>query len=223
MMMCGRFAQISSPQQYAELFGITTDLQRSPRYNVAPSTNIITCVLDDKGKKLMKSLRWGLVPSWSKGPDTRYNMINARAETITEKPAYRGLFKKYRCLIPIDGFYEWKQENGKQPYFIYDVREQPLVLAGLWTHWNNESEQIESCTIIVTAANEQMRDIHDRMPVILPADIWDTWLEENDTQTLQKMLIPSTQIKLTSHAVSREVNSPGNDSDELIKSISSHI
>lgn len=220
--MCGRFTQISSPQQYAELFGITTDLQQPPRYNVAPSTNIISCVLDKNGKKLMKSLRWGLVPSWSKGPDTRYSMINARAETVAEKPAYRGLFKKHRCLIPINGFYEWKQENGKQPYYIYDVSEQPLVLAGLWTRWQNESEQIESCTIIVTEASEQMHNIHDRMPVILTRDSWDSWLVENNEKTLQEMLKPSTKITLGNHAVSREVNSPRNDNAELIAPITDH-
>lgn len=117
--MCGRIAQSSSPQKYAEMFGISTQIEAKPRYNVAPSADVLACRISPEGRKELIPLHWGLVPSWSKGLDSRYSMINARAESVAFKPAYRAPFRRHRCLIPVDGFYEWHAENGKQPYYIH--------------------------------------------------------------------------------------------------------
>ena len=214
--MCGRITQFSAIQEYAELFGITSSLLSAPRYNVAPSSQITACRLSTHGDRELVSLHWGLIPSWSKGSDKRYSMINARAETVAEKPAYRGPFRKRRCLIPVDGFYEWKQDNGKQPYYIHACTNKPLVLAGIWDIWqDNTDNHIESCSIIVCPANEQMQSIHDRMPVILPSALWDRWLSGQDPGELKSMLTPSAEV-LDIHPVSRAVNNPRNDNPDLI-------
>ncbi len=216
--MCGRFSQSSSPQQYAEQFGISTDLSLKPRYNVAPTDHVVACCLSDQGEKILTTLHWGLIPSWSKGPDKRFSMINARAETVAEKPAYRGPFRKHRCLIPADGFYEWKQENGKQPYYVHARDNTPLVLAGIWDHWQDEDgDRIDSCSIIVCDANTQMRSLHERMPVILPIYMWDAWLAEQDVEVLQGLLVPYEGDDLDIYPVSRAVNSPTHEGAELIK------
>jgi len=216
--MCGRFSQSSSPQQYAEQFGISTDLSLKARYNVAPTDQVVACCLSDEGEKILTTLHWGLIPSWSKGPDKRFSMINARAETVASKPAYRGPFRKHRCLIPADGFYEWKQEDGKQPYYVHADANNPLVFAGIWDHWQDESgDRINSCSIIVCDANEQMHRLHERMPVILPADKWDDWLGEKSVDALQEMLVPYKGNDLEIYPVSRLVNSPTHEGEELIK------
>ena len=218
--MCGRFAQSSSPEVYARQFGITCDLTIQPRYNIAPSSQILACRLSGENIKELVTLRWGLVPAWSKGLDKRFSMINARAETLSEKPAYRGPFKKHRCLIPADGFYEWHEENGKQPYYIHSTQDQPLVFAGIWDHWEDDSgDRIDSCSIITCAANDQMKPIHERMPVILSADKWDAWLTRQDKNTLQAMLLPYSDNNLDIYPVSRAVNNPKQDDPEIIKHI----
>ncbi len=217
--MCGRFVQSSSPLQYADQFGISTDMSTKPRYNVAPTDNILACRLSSDGERELTSLHWGLIPSWSKGLDKRFSMINARAETVASKPAYRTPFRKRRCLIPADGFYEWKAEDGKQPYYIHSKDNKPLVFAGIWDHWQDEDgDRIDSCSIIVCDANQQMQGIHDRMPVILPDDTWDSWLEGKDKGALQAMLVPYSG-NLDIYKVSRTVNSPRNDGPDLIKRI----
>lgn len=216
--MCGRFTQSSPPQRYAELFGITTQLSVKPRYNVAPTTNILACRISPEGEKELLPLHWGLVPSWSNGLDKRYTMINARAETVATKPAYRTPFKRHRCLIPADGFYEWHSENGKQPYFIHRKDNTPLVFAGLWDHWDDgEGDHINSCTIIVCEVNKLMQPIHDRMPVILKPDVFDDWLESTDTDYLQNMLQPYADTDIEMYPVSRAVNNPRNDEVALVE------
>jgi len=216
--MCGRFAQSSSPQEYARLFGIRCDLTIVPRYNIAPSSQVLACRLSSSGEKELTTLHWGLVPSWSKGLDRRFSMINARAETLTDKPAYRGPFKQHRCLIPANGFYEWAQEDGKQPYYIHSGQDRPLVFAGIWDHWQDGSgDSIQSCSIITCAANAQMQPVHERMPVILPVDHWDNWLTGQDMKALQAMLVPYRGDDLDIYPVSRSVNNPRKDGAELIK------
>jgi putative SOS response-associated peptidase YedK len=218
--MCGRFTQTSSPQGYAEQFGISTDLSHKARYNIAPSTDILACRLSVEGVKELAPLHWGLVPSWSKGPDTRYSMINARAETVASKPAYRTPFRRRRCLIPADGFYEWHAENGKQPYYIHRKDTAPLVFAGLWDHWDDsEGDVIDSCTIIVCEANTLMSPIHERMPVILEPGMFDIWLQSHDTDYLQSLLLPYAGTDLEMYPVSRAVNSAKNDRAELLERI----
>ena len=215
--MCGRFTQISSPPVYADLFGVSTELPNRKRYNIAPGHPVLACRISLEGKKELVPLHWGLVPSWSKGLDKRFTMVNARAETLATKPAYRGPFHRHRCLIPVDGFYEWHSENGKQPYYVHRKENTPLVLAGLWDHWDDgEGDRIESCTIITTKANDFMQPIHERMPVILKPAVFENWLSYDDTAYLQTLLLPYTDSDLELYPVSRDVNNPKADRAELI-------
>ena len=219
--MCGRFTQLSPSSRYAEIFGISTKLDVKPHYNVAPNTQIISALVGSSGEKILTTLRWGLIPHWSKGPDNKYSMINARAETVETKLAYRSSFKHKRCLVPVDGFYEWKLEKGKkQPYYIYATDDNPLALAGIWDRWESGPEFIDSCSIIITEANEQIASIHDRMPVILKQNKWEEWLNPlmQDTNELKSMLLPF-QDDLGLHAVSTAVNNPKNDDAALIEHI----
>jgi putative SOS response-associated peptidase YedK len=161
--------------------------------------------------------RWGLIPSWAKEINTGYSTINARAETVAEKPAFRNAFKHRRCLIPCDGYYEWQEIPGsklKQPWYISLRSQQPMALAGLWEHWQGRDDnEIESCTIIVTSGNELMQSIHDRMPVILPKETWETWLDSANTDkvSLQAMLAQYPAGDMTAWRVSMQVNSPRNN------------
>lgn len=220
--MCGRLAIFSPPEDFAELFGVAQAIDYAPSYNIPPTLAISVCRLDKECHRELLPMRWGLVPHWSKGPDSRFSMFNARAETVHEKPAFRGAFRKQRCLIPADGFYEWSQANGKQPYFIHRRDGAPLVFAGLWEQWRGEDgESLDSCTIIVTEANEQMQAVHDRMPVIIRQRQFNDWLDpENDQiDELRDMLKPYTASDLEIYPVSRDVNSPKNDKASLIERV----
>ena len=234
--MCGRFVQYSDPEIYARAFEIELDGGPAdrvaepppPRYNLAPTQRVLAIRLDPKGRRRLVPLRWGLVPFWSKGPDNRYQMINARAETVAGKPAYRAAFRSRRCLIPSEGFYEWHSAGKtKQPYLIRREDRAPFAMAGLWEHWQGTAPAggagavIESCTIIVTDANRAIRPLHERMPVILsPAD-HASWLDPGnaDTDALLGLLRPAPDDGWTLEPVSREVNSPKNDDAALIEPI----
>jgi putative SOS response-associated peptidase YedK len=160
-------------------------------------------------------MRWGLVPSWSQGPDNRYSMINARAETLASKPAYRRPFKSRRCLIPADGFFEWQRvASGKQPYYIGVGGQQPFAMAGLWESWKGaDGERIESCAIITTEANPLLAQIHNRMPVILEPEGCGIWLDHGqaDTEAVKALLQPFAVERMFAHPVSTRVNSPANN------------
>jgi putative SOS response-associated peptidase YedK len=221
--MCGRLVIYSPPERYAELFGVTTNIAMSPCYNIPPSYDIPACRESPQGEREIMLMRWGLVPRWSKGPDSRFSMFNARSETVHEKPAYRSAFKSQRCLIPVDGFYEWSKSNGKQPYFIHRSDSAPMVFAGLWEHWQNkQGSSIDSCTIIVSSANKQMQPIHDRMPVILGPGQFNDWLDPQNqaVDELRDMLQPYLPGDLESYPVSSDVNSPRNDSPDLLNKLS---
>jgi putative SOS response-associated peptidase YedK len=219
--MCGRFVQYSAPEVYARHFDLDTMCEATPRYNVAPTQPVLAIRWSREGKRELMPLRWGLVPSWSKGPDTRYSMINARAETVNSKPAYRNAFKYRRCLIPAEGFFEWKAENGgKTPFLIRREDKEPFAMAGLWERWKGEDgEVLESCAIVVTDANELVRAIHDRMPVILGREDYAGWLDPDnkDFEWLQAILKPANPERWTMHPVSRQVNSPRHDVPELLE------
>jgi putative SOS response-associated peptidase YedK len=163
-------------------------------------------------------LRWGLVPSWADDPGIGARMINARSETAPEKPSFRSAFRRRRCLIPVDGFYEWKRENGsKQPYYFRIDGGRPFAFAGLWESWNKDGE-IRSCTILTTTANDLVEEIHERMPVILPRDRYDAWLDpEAEGEELAALLVPYPGDDLEAYPVSRFVNSPGNDDPRCIE------
>jgi len=167
--MCGRFVQLGPVAVYAAMFDIGGQYGAvARRYNVAPTQSVMAC-RERNGRRELRPLRWGLVPHWSRGPDSRYGMIDARAETVHRKPAYRDPFRSRRCLIPAEAFYEWKPgPGGKQPYAIRMQSRAPFAFAGLWDGWvAPDGTALESCTLIVTDANEMLQPIHDRMPVIL--------------------------------------------------------
>jgi putative SOS response-associated peptidase YedK len=219
--MCGRFAQYSDPDSYAEQFALGRVCEAAPHYNLAPSQDVLAVRRAADGVRELVSLRWGLVPAWSKGPDSRFSMINARAETVAERPAYRGAFRHRRCLIPSEGFYEWRATpTGKQPYLIHrgDMPDPPIfAMAGLWETWQGPAGPLHSCTIIVTDANPQIAVVHDRMPVIIEPPDYAAWLhpDNRDSQALAALLRPASG-PWDLYPVSRRVNSPRNDDPGLI-------
>jgi putative SOS response-associated peptidase YedK len=221
--MCGRFVQYSDPELYASRFDAVTHVDATPRYNLAPTQTVLAARKAEADARELVPLRWGLVPAWSTGPDSRYSMINARAETVDSKPAYRNVFKHRRCLIPTEGFYEWKKEGrAKTPFLIRRKDGEPFGMAGLWERWHGkEGETIESCTIIVTDANTLVRELHDRMPVILAPEDYASWLdpENKDAEGLRALLRPPDLAPWMRVQVSRKVNSLRNDSPELIEPV----
>ncbi len=221
--MCGRFTSKGKAEDIKKEFkvGRLNKVTFEPRYNIAP-TQMIPAVLESDGERIVNNLRWGLIPGWAKDESTGNKMINARAETLAEKPSFRNAFKSRRCIIPTSGFYEWakKGANAKQPFYFYLKEKDVFGFAGLWEEWLDKSsgELIETCTIITTEATEVVEPVHDRMPVILKAENYDLWLDEKekDTDRLQDLLVPFPASEMASHAVSRAVNNPGYDSPELI-------
>ena len=218
--MCGRFTRTVSVEAAAKAFDvdeISSELKAS--YNIAPTQKVAVIVKD--GKKKLIEVRWGLVPSWAKDIAIGNKMINARAETITQKASFKNAFKKRRCLIVADGFYEWqKVGDGKRPVYIRLKSGQPFGLAGLYETWRSpEGEEIMTCAIITTEPNELMQPIHDRMPVIIPKDNQDLWLDPQvqEEAVLRDLLAPYPADAMQAYPVSRRVNSPANNSAECIK------
>ncbi|MBF2066291.1 MAG: SOS response-associated peptidase [Calothrix sp. C42_A2020_038] len=219
--MCGRFTLTSSEQGLAEVFKIQDVLDLNPRYNIAPTQSVVTVLHHpETQKRMFNLLRWGLIPSWSKDPNIATKLINARSETVAEKPSFRSAFKKRRCLIVASGFYEWQHREGKkQPFYFQLEDKQPFGFAGLWEHWlSPDGEEIDTCTILTTSANELMAPVHDRMPVILKPEDYDLWLDPQvqDPKMLQPLLQPFPTEAMTSHPVSTIVNSPRNDTPECV-------
>ena len=187
-------------------------------YNIAPSQDIAV-VRAGGGRRHMALLRWGLVPAWAKEVKSGYSMINARAETVADKPTYRTAFKHKRCLIPTTGFYEWKREgSAKVPYHIRMPGSEVFAFAGLWDRWERDGEGFDSCSIIVTAANPDIQPIHDRMPVIVNPAQYNSWLNPGqfNRPQLESLLVPFAG-QLETFPVSRRVNSPANDDAGLIE------
>jgi putative SOS response-associated peptidase YedK len=218
--MCGRYSLTTPPEAVARVFAVAGPLPNyPPRYNIAPTQQAPVVRLNAEGARELVLLRWGLVPSWSEGPDSKYSMINARAETVAEKPAYRAAFKSRRCLVPADSFFEWQArgKGPKQPYLIR-VKETPFAFAGLWERWEKPGqESIQSFAIVVTEANELMRPIHERMPVILPPSDYSAWLDPaTPAKDAQAMLRPYDADAMEAYPVSTRVNSPRNDDPDVI-------
>lgn len=225
--MCGRFVAASSPDEIAQYFDAEApEALLEPSYNVAP-TNDVYAVLSDGGVRRLDAFHWGLVPIWAKDPKVGSKMINARAETLATKNAYKPAFKRRRCIIPADGFYEWKKipgQKAKQPHYIRRPEGEPLAFAGLWEVWrgpDRQGEPLRSCTIVTTSANETMRPLHDRMPVLLPASAWEEWLDptNDDIETLGKLLVPAPPQVIVTHPVSTDVNRVSNKGPELIEPV----
>jgi putative SOS response-associated peptidase YedK len=216
--MCGRFTLRSSPRAVAEAFGLAEFPLFEPRYNIAP-TQPVAAIRLQNGRRQLSFLQWGLIPSWADDPSIGNRMINARAEGVADKPSFRSAFKKSRCLIVADGFYEWqKVGKAKQPYYIRLQDERPFAFAGLAEHWRRGDQSIDSCTVITTEANELMADIHDRMPVILSPDDYEFWLdpEFQGKEKLLSLLRPFPADELTAYPVSAIVNSPRNEKAECV-------
>ena len=222
--MCGRFSLTIDPNQLRQEFAwLNIPVEPAPRYNVAPSQPV--AVVPNDGKYKLDYFVWGLIPSWSKDASIGYRMINARSETVAEKPSFRSAFRRRRCLIPADGFYEWRKEAGKKsktPYFVFLKSKKPFFFAGLWESWDSpDGSNILSCTILTTQPNDLVAPIHDRMPVILPPDSYDFWLTPNELKPtdLQGMLKAYPADQMSAYQVSTIVNSPVNDSIECINPI----
>lgn len=220
--MCGRFVQVEKPEFYAQHFGVefvrTETL--TPRYNVAP-TSTVYAVADHEGSRVLTSFRWGLVPFWAKDAKIGSRAINARVETAPDKPMFRNSFASHRCLIPVDGFYEWERKaKGKLPHFIFAKDRKPLPVAGLWSSWHDPDtdERLLTCTILTGPPNELLENIHDRMPVIVPAERWDEWLDPSnrDVEALRALLDIYPASALAEYPVSTLVNSVANDTPDLI-------
>jgi putative SOS response-associated peptidase YedK len=211
--MCGRFTLHS--RERIKLKGFTAlDLPFEARYNIAPSQQILA--IADFGKGIEAGmLTWGLIPSWS--TDGK-GFINARAETLEEKPSFNESFRFRRCLIPADGFFEWKRTGReKRPYYIYGRDEEPVMFAGIWDTWRNRGELITSCAIITTTANELVGELHDRMPAILPAEVQEAWLDRRTNRAeLLRMLTPYPASRMETYPVSRSVNSTDYDAPDLL-------
>jgi putative SOS response-associated peptidase YedK len=224
--MCGRFTLTIDVRQLAgtlmspQTIEVPGSISTEPRYNVAP-TQDVAAVLNN-GNLRLEMLRWGLIPSWAKEESVGARMINARAETLAEKPSFKRLLHGRRCLILADGFYEWRQEPGtktKIPQYISLKDQEPFTLAGLWDSWKApDGRQLQTCTIITTQPNELVANIHNRMPVILPRAARDLWLDPalKDEQALLPLLVPYDAEAMTARPVSRRVNDPRYDSAELI-------
>jgi putative SOS response-associated peptidase YedK len=221
--MCGRFTNNAKPEQIKTEFKVGNKNPNlyQPRFNIAPS-QMIDVVFEPETERTLTQLKWGLVPSWSKDAATAKGLINARAETITEKPSFREAFKSRRCIIPASGFYEWQKKSTgvKQPFYFYLKEKEVFGFAGLWEEWLDKQtgELLETCTIITTEANEVLKPVHDRMPVILLPERYDEWLDAKvkDTKRLQELLKPYSAKEMDSHAVSKSVNIPETNSPELI-------
>ena len=221
--MCGRFIQKSERRIITEEFYIGEFLDEViTSYNVAPGQK--AGVIINKGKNTYLLYKWGLVPSWAKDPEIGTRMINARAETLASKPSFKSAFRGRRCLIPADGFYEWKKEgNFKVPYYVFHKSKKPFSLAGLWEIWKNPDDTpLTTFTIITTEANPLLKNLHDRMPVILPPENRDTWLnpESTDIAGLSELLRPFDDQLLDFYEVSRFVNAPQNNTPQCITPVS---
>jgi putative SOS response-associated peptidase YedK len=218
--MCGRYTLKTPVEELAEEFGFeASSMELPPNYNVAP-TQEVAAILEEDGKRRLELLRWGLIPSWADDPSIGSRMINARSETAPEKPSFRRAFRERRCLIPADGFYEWQRTNGaKQPYYIRMKVGCPFAFAGLWESWKDDGgPEIRSCTILTTKPNALAAEIHDRMPVILPAGSYDAWLDpETGRDELYGLLAPYPEDEMEAYPVSRFVNSPQNNDPRCIE------
>jgi putative SOS response-associated peptidase YedK len=218
--MCGRFALAVKPDENQLAFPTFIFPDNMPlRYNIAPGQNITAIANTDENHA--HAFKWGLIPSWAKDPKIGNRLINARSETLAEKPSFRSAYKKRRCLIPTTGFYEWQRNpdgKTKTPMHIALKSGTPFVFAGLWESWHSpEGDHIRSCTIITTEPNDLMAPIHNRMPVILPTEHYDTWLDPSDRTDLQELLEPFPDAEMTAHPVSTLVNSPTNDTSECLE------
>lgn len=224
--MCGRFSQTQPPEAIAQAFQLAEVPPLTPRYNIAPTQPVATVIQTPPHQhRQLRMLQWGLIPSWAKEPKMGAKLINARAETVAEKPAFRSAFRHRRCLVVADGFYEWQQPKAKtpkQPFYCRLKEGHPFAFAGLWESWQADTgETIESCTILTTEPNEVVYPIHNRMPVILDPQDYDVWLdsEVKAIEVLQPLLRSYPSEQMIAYPVSKVVNKASHDSVSCIESI----
>ncbi len=221
--MCGRYMIVTVPEAMRRLFGYLEQPNFPPRYNVAP-TQPIPIVRLAEGRRQFALVRWGLIPSWVKDPRKFSLLINARADSVNDKPAFRAAMKRRRCLIPADGFYEWKEAGGrKRPFVVRPRAGGPIAFAGLWETWTGPNgEEMETAAIITTDACRSLRDIHHRMPVVVPPDAFDVWLDcaNVDAETASALLIPPPDDLFEAYEISTAVNRTANDGPDVIAPIS---
>jgi putative SOS response-associated peptidase YedK len=220
--MCGRFTLTDPNQDLVEQFHLPEIPDLKPQYNIAPTQPVAAVRLAaESAAREMVLFYWGLIPFWAQDPSMGARLINARSETAAEKPAFRAAFRRRRCLVVADGFYEWQKQNGgKQPFYIRLRDGRPFAFAGLWEHWQGQDGSvIESCTLLTTEPNELMRPLHNRMPVILHPKDYDLWLDRavEDARLLQPLLRSYPSMEMEAYAVSRWVNSPQNDDPRCIE------
>lgn len=233
--MCGRFVSVSTPEAISAYFDALVDVgPLGERYNVAPTSEIYG-VVSTNVERRVRAYRWGLVPTWAKDPSIGNRMINARAETVAEKPSFRASFRSKRCIIPMDGFYEWRPgvaggpttragRPAKLPVYVHPHGGEQLAVAGLWSAWRDPADPSEmwlhTATVITTAANATMSAVHDRMPVILPRQAWEPWLDpDHDAEALLPLLVPAPDDLLIIEEVSTSVNDVRNDGPDLVRSV----
>ena len=227
--MCGRFTTTTPAADLARYFDVDEVLVEDPppRWNVAPTDTVLGIVERD-GRRTMGGFRWGLIPFWAKDASVGSRMINARAETVRTTSAYARPFERRRCLVPADGFYEWQARPGgaaKQPFHLRRPKLEPLAIAAVWDSWRprkgSDDGRIVSCALITTGANAVLEPIHDRMPVLLPHEAWDTWLDpdNDDVEALAGLLVPAPDDLLEAVPVSRAVGNVRNDGPELLEPV----
>ena len=218
--MCGRYAVTSAPEAIRTLFGYAEQPDFPPRYNVAPTQPIAIVRMVD-GRRQFALVRWGLLPSWVQDPKNFSLLINARGESVMDKPAFKAAMKYRRCLVPANRFYDWKASaTRRQPYYVRAKWRQPLAFAGLWESWTGPNgEELETAAIVTTRANRALADIHDRMPVIVPPDAFDLWLNCNavDAETAGTLIAPAPEDLLEAYEVSSAVNRTANDHAQLVE------
>lgn len=227
--MCGRFAFYSPAEAITRLFGVRGAASVEPKWNIAPTTYVPVVRLDDAGARRLSMLYWGLIPHWAKEKSIGARMINARAETLAEKPSFRTAYKRRRCLVLADGWYEWKTEaGGKQPYFIHAADGEPFAMAGLWESWVETAGEppLESCAIVTTEARGSLAGIHHRTPVVLEAPSFDTWLDCSapaasaaNAAAVAALLTASPEGRMQARRVSRQVNNARNQGPELVRAV----
>jgi len=215
--MCGRFTMTATPGALAEHFDVRAPTTFAPRYNIAPTQPVLT-VTADEGERAVDPRHWGLVPHWASDTGSAARMINARVESVAEKPAFREAFRRRRCLIPADGFYEWRaQSRARQPYHISLPEHALFAFAGLYEHWRGDDRELDSCTILTTGARGAIRGLHDRMPVMLPPDRYAAWLDADaEPARLRGLLETQLHERLAMRAVGQRVNSIRNDDAECL-------
>lgn len=219
--MCGRFTLRITSSELAKFFELLREPPWKPRYNIAPTQPVGVIRPSTEGRDF-RLMHWGLIPSWAKDAKLGARMINARGESVATKPSFRSAFRRRRCLIPADGFYEWKKTGGrtKQPFYVLMRDEKPFAFAGLWERWtSDDGSELESCTIITTEPNELLSELHDRMPVVLAADDYDAWMNPGNEETgeLERFLRPYPAERMKFYPIDTTVNNPQNDNPSCIE------